>query len=267
VTEVGQIGIPGATVKLVIRGPAGSQTWKIATLPNGRFTLDLSDDKYASEKLRYDVYASADGYEDASLTDLTIDDLLPDAKLRVPLVRAPVRQPGRLRGRALYDTGDPFGHAQFTLSFGAEGKAGQVFRVTTDENGEFVIEGVPSGEYVLRTAPRRSLVLRDTGKTLVIPPGGEETTEFVFTRGGDLEVRVSGFDGRAVDGAEVRVLDEAGRPGDPYPAGKGGVVIHDLAPGVVRIKVSAPGHRAEEVSVTVEKGDRATVPVRLEEKR
>jgi hypothetical protein len=258
VTEIGSAGVPGATVRLDVRGPRGTHGKIVTTVESGRFSFDLSGEAYSSEKLRYDVLVSAEGYEDAKVTSLTIEDLLPEAKLRIPLVRAPVRQPGRLRGRALYDTGEPF-RGWITISFSVEGKAGQVYRVSTDDNGEFLVEGVPSGEYVLHTAPRRSLVLMETGKRLVIPPNGEETTEFVFTRGGDVEVRITDLAGEVPEGALVRLLDGDGKPGEPYPAKTGVVVIQDVPPGMVRIRVGAPGHQDQEVAVSVTKGARTPV--------
>ncbi len=258
--------VGGATVRLEIRGPRGGVALLSRTLPDGRFAFDLSEDRYASPALRFDVLVSAEGFEDASLTGLLLGDLLPEAELRIPLVRAVPEEPGRLRGRVTYEEGEPF-RGTLTLSFGREGQAGRVFRAATDEDGNFLLEGIPPGEYVLRTAPRSSRVLRETGKRLVIPPGGEETVELTFERGGDLEIRIEDAEGKAPREAAAVLLDGEGKETGTFPAVGGVVRLTDLVPGPVRVRVTAPGHLPETVEAETEKGRLTRVEVRLREKR
>jgi hypothetical protein len=183
VTEAEGVGVGGAKVQLEVIWPGKRLAMPRTTVESGRFAMDLSEDRFASEDIRFDITVSAEGYEDVKLTDLTIEDLLPEAKLRIPLVRAPPGDPGTLRGRVLLDVGRPY-VGGITMSLTQEGKAGQVFTVETNESGEFVLEGVPSGQYVLHSAPRGDLVLRDTGQTFYVPPGASPRWSRTARRGG-----------------------------------------------------------------------------------
>ena len=78
--------------------------------------------------------------------------------------------------------------------------------------------GVPPGEYQLRSAPHRSNILRETGKQLVITPGGEESTEFTLARGGDVQLKVVAADGGVAEGATVSLLGPEGAPTDTLAA-------------------------------------------------
>jgi len=266
IAEEGGKGIGAATVRLEFErnGRIGAQI--VNTYEDGRFAFDLSESRFSGDGIRFHLRISADGYEETSLEDLTVEDLAPKAKLRVSMVKAAPLEPGRLRGRVLYDTGAPF-VGSLTLSFAREGKAGQVYRIETDEQGDFLIEGVPPGEYLLRSAPHRSNILRETGKQLVITPGGEESTEFTLVRGGDLRLKVVAADGGVAEGATVSVLGPDGTPADTLAVTKGGAVLLDLAPGEVRLRVSAPGHHDETVTATVEKDGAVPLTVHLREKR
>jgi hypothetical protein len=260
-------GVDGATVGLVIRLPKEAYEMIRKTLDDGRFAFDLSGDEFSDERLRLDLRISAEGFEDRDLTDLRIDDVAFEANLEVRLVRAVPQEPGRLRGRVLYDTGRPFAGGSMTLSFSREGKVGQVFRLETDERGEFLLEGIIPGEYELRSAPRRSVVLRETGRTLVIPPGGEATTEFTIPRGGDVEVTVTTDRGDPVTGAEVHVVDAEGEAVDAVAVVDGRATLFDALPGRLTLKVTAPGHREETIRVEVTRDQLTRAEVQLSEKR
>jgi len=153
-----------------------------------------------------------------------------------------------------------------TLSFSPEGKAGQVERIETDEDGNFLIEGVPPGEYRLRSAPHRSNILRETGQRLVITPGGEENTEFTLIRGGDVALQVRGPGGDPVEGTIVSVLDGAGEVMDTLPLSGGAGSLLDLPPGETRLRISAPGYEGQTVTATVQKDSSVPVTVHLRER-
>jgi hypothetical protein len=135
--------------------------------------------------------------------------------------------------------------------------------VETDEEGTFTLAQVPPGDYALRSAPRGRTLLADTGRRLVIPPGGEERVEFTIERGGDVEVRVVSGTGAVLAGVRVDwrspVRDEAG-----FGEGPQGVVrLLDLPPGPVTLSASAPGHRPEQREVEVTKGGSTAVTIPL----
>jgi len=263
VTEDDGKPVAGATVRLTLSSGGWSQ---VEADEKGRFAFDLTDIRYSDPRLRFTVLVTAGGFEDATVADLTLEQVRPAAKLTVKLIRAVVVEPGRLRGRVLYDTGDPF-HGSLTLSFSTEGKAGEIFRIATNEKGEFLVPKVVPGEYVLRSAPHGESILRETGKTLRIPPGGEETTEFTLTRGGDLKLTVTGPDGAAVKEAAVAVLDEGGAERRSFILPLGTAVIPDLVPGKVRIRVSKTSLETAETEVTVVKDQVTDATVRLSEAR
>jgi hypothetical protein len=241
-------GIEAATVRLEFAPPAGGGGAQIVTtFSDGRFAFDLSDPRLSAEGMKFHLRIAAEGYEERSIENLSAEDLAPEAKLRVPLLKAAPQEPGRLRGRVLYDTGAPF-HGSMTLSFSPEGKAGQVERIETDEDGNFLIEGVPPGEYRLRSAPHRSNILRETGQRLVITPGGEENTEFTLIRGGDVALQVRGPGGDPVEGTIVSVLDGAGEVMDTL------------------LRISAPGYEDQTVTATVQKDSSVPVTVHLRER-
>jgi len=255
--------VAGATVRLTLSLGGWSQVEADA---KGRFAFDLTDERYSDPRLRFTVLVTAGGFEDATVEALTLEQVRPHASLAVKLIRAVIVEPGRLRGRVLYDTGDPF-HGALTLSFSREGRAGEIFRIETNEKGEFLVEKVPPGEYVLRTAPHGESILRETGKTLVIPPGGEETTEFTLTRGGDVSVKITGEDGAALADVDVVVIDEDGAEQRRFHIPDGAGIVPDLPPGQVRIRVTKAGYGTTESEVTVVKDQVTDLAVRLSETR
>jgi hypothetical protein len=238
----------------------------VVTDDRGHFGFDLTDDRYSDPRLRFTVLVTADGYEDATVADLSLDQVRPRASLTVKLVRAVAVEPGRLRGTVRYDTGAPF-HGSLTLSFSREGKAGEIFKVETNEKGEFLVPEIKPGEYVLRSAPHGESLLRETGKTLRIPPGGEETTEFTLTRGGDLKVSVTGPDGNPVKESKVEVTTGDRTRLRTFVLPEGAAVLPDLTPGKVRVRVTKPGYETAEMEATVVKDQVTELDVRLSEAR
>ena len=263
VTEADGKPVASATVRLTLSTGGWSQTNCNAL---GVFGFDLSDPGYDNPRMRFTVLVTADGYVDAELADLTLEEVLPDASLIVKLVQDIVVEPGRLSGRVRYDTGAPF-YGSLTLSFSSEGKAGEIFRIETNEQGEFLVPKVAAGEYVLRSAPHGESILRETGKTLVIPPGGEATTEFTLTRGGDLKFKATGRDGKVLENVELFITDEEGTETRTFRLVHAEGTIRDIAPGKVKLRVAKDGYTTAESEVTVVKDQAVEASVQLEEKR
>ncbi|MCU0726094.1 MAG: carboxypeptidase-like regulatory domain-containing protein [Planctomycetes bacterium] len=266
VVEGEEIGVPRATVRLTITAGDREEARIVQTMDDGRFAFDLSDPVYGAPGLGFVVRASAEGFEEGAREGLALADLLPGAGFTLALLRGVPAEPGRLRGRVLYDTGAPF-VGSITLSFSRPGRAGQILRAETDEQGLFVVDGVLPGEYALRSALRDEERLRETGRTLVIVSGGEAEADLVVPRGGDVEVTVEDEGGELLEGAKVDLLDGSGAVARTFEAGAGRVLIHDLAPGTAVLRVTAPGRRPESVEVLVARDTMAPVRVRLLEDR
>ncbi|MEN8151134.1 MAG: carboxypeptidase-like regulatory domain-containing protein, partial [Planctomycetota bacterium] len=132
---------------------------------------------------------------------------------------------------------------------------------------EFVVPKVAAGEYVLRTAPHGESILRETGKTLVIPPGGEETTEFTIVRGGDVKISVTGPDGKVLENVELIVTGEDETEPRTFRMAVASGTIRDVAPGKARFRVAKDGYATAESEVTVVKDQVVTASVRMEKKR
>jgi hypothetical protein len=261
-----EIGVAGATVRLTITAGDREESRIVQTFEDGRFAFDLAEPVYAGPGLVFSVRASADGFEEGAREELALADLLPGAGFTLALLRGVPAEPGRLRGRVLYDTGAPF-VGILTLSFSRPGRAGQMLRTETDEQGGYALDGVIPGEYVLRSAVRDERRLRETGRTLVITPGGEAEADLVVPRGGDVEVTVEDEAGEPLKGAQVDLLDEEGAVSKTVPVPGGRVLIHDLAPGTAVLRVTAPGRRPESVEVVVARDSMTPVRVRLTEDR
>jgi hypothetical protein len=212
------------------------------------------------------VKAAAEGFEEGLTERLSLADLLPGRKFELALRRGAPEPPGNLRGRVLYDTGQAF-TGVITLSFHRQGRAGQIRRVTTDETGAYAVEGILPGEYVLRSALRDRRDLSETGRTILVPAGGEAEADLVVPRGGDVAVSATTAAGEPAKGARVEVLDEQGAVKFTYEAPEGGVRIYDLPPGMATLRISAQGFLAQVVEAPVARDQEAPVSVRLEEDR
>jgi hypothetical protein len=252
--------VAGATVSVAVRTPTWGQVLLTKTNGDGRFVIDLSESKYDDPDLRIGITVTAAGFEDHVVEDLAPSAVAPAAALVLRLVRAAKLEPGRLTGRVLYDTGDPF-QGGITLSFSREDGPAQVFRVETGEDGSYEVTGIQPGKYRLRTAPRSHGVLLDTGKTLVIPSGGEEQADLTIPRGGDVKLTLVDDRGDAIGDLRVEVLDSDGEEIASWTGPLSGYVLPDLPPGEVRVRVSAAGFVPEERVVTVVKDD--VVPLRV----
>jgi len=258
--------ITGVTVKLEIRTKqfTGGQFFK--TMADGRFSFDLTNENLEDVEVELTLRVSGAGYVEQTASGLSLDDLSPGEKYVLRLIEAVAEEPGTLLGRVLYDTGAPF-VGSLTLSFSREGSAGDIFRVKTDDEGRFKLPGIPPGEYKLHSAPHSTEILLETGKVLLITAGGEEMTEFTIPRGGDVKITVTDDRGEMVAGAEAALLDEAGATVRVNPARDGAIVFHDLEPGEARFRVTAPGHKPETLTTTIEKDRAVGLSARLPEAR
>ncbi len=258
--------IPGVTVKLEIRTRqfTGSQFFK--TVADGRFSFDLTQEDLEDQEVELTLRVSGAGYVELTATALSLEELSPARKYVLRLIEAVPEEPGILIGRVLYDTGAPF-VGSLTLSFSREGSAGDIFRVRTDDEGRFKLPGIPPGEYRLHTAPHSTEVLLETGKVILITAGGEEMTEFTIPRGGDVKITVTDDRGEIVADAEAALLDATGATIRVHPARDGAIVFHDLEPGEVRFKVTAPGYGFATLTATIEKDRAVGLSARLPEAR
>lgn len=256
----GRKPVAGATVTLTARSPAWSVRLLVPTDEAGRFVVDLSDERFGAEGLRFDVQIAGDAFEDFARNDLTLAQVSPEGALTLELVPAPPQEPGTLRGRVLYDTGEPFANGRLKLSFSREMRAPQIFDTETGPDGSFEVSGITPGEYSLRTASENERVLRDSGKRLLIPPGGTETTEITLPRGGDLVISVVDPRGDPVKDAQVTVYDAEGAALGSWIL-SGAARIPDVTPGKVTVRAIAPGFAPGEAAATAVKD--ARTPVRI----
>lgn len=171
---------------------------------------------------------------------------------------------------ALVAAGNNQGATYFDTDQGSEERFGMPV-TRTDKQGRFALDGIEHAELcVFVMAPGFPILVDE----LPLDVGRVSYAELVLAPSARLLVEVRAPDGVALEGAQVRVVEQGGRPGAsiPFPLPKGtsdatGVaLLYDVDPGEVTLVVAPPSTsrlHASVACVTLAEGEERRLVVTL----
>ncbi|GEM_PF-2016924 len=205
------------------------------SMAGGRFAFETGD----MESGAYAVRVEAPGHATALVHDVTI----PAAKPLTIVLKEPAAASGRVETTAA----SPVGDAQVVAVVEPEspGAINQTFNLDkfwtrTGADGSFRLEGLPSGNFMFLVTAEGLPV---TARQSVRIPAEEEIViriETGFSLSGTV---VDGATGRAVAGARIRMISNAGGGFSAAESGEDGRYrLDNLAPGHYQVAIDADGY-------------------------